>query len=113
MSRALLVDAVLNAVKTHPKVNVTQAAANSIVDTFTATITETLKSSGIFTLKGFGTFRTAYVFANFSMRKRLLECRLESQLELLLSDATLGLSFQPLSYYLHFSDHVIILRRQF
>lgn len=62
MSRSMLVNALLNAMsQNHSKVAMTQAAANTAIDAITNAIQHSLKTSGAFTLHGFGTFRTAYV----------------------------------------------------
>lgn len=61
MSRATLVDAIIKSLANHPKAHITQTNAVAIVDAVTAHITESLRTQGSFALKGFGSFRTAYV----------------------------------------------------
>jgi len=62
MSRVVLTQAIVQAVSTHhPKVAITQAAANSIVDAVTGAIVHSLRTAGSFSLSGFGTFRVVYV----------------------------------------------------
>lgn len=62
MSRTVLVDAILAAVaQNHPKVGLTNAAANTAVEAITNAFKHSLKTNGTFNLFGFGSFRTAYV----------------------------------------------------